>query len=115
MFGWRWLPLTVSTAVAPGLPWLLIWRARNAAAIGRGSASLLGLVQFAVLGVNAISRQVVQNFELSSIFLRDHQQTAKVQWSPLLAFLVMFVLGLAVVAWMIFQVAKLPPESPDAA
>ncbi len=111
MFGWRWLPLTVATAAVPGLPWLLIWRARNAAAIGRGSASLLGLAQFAVLGVNAISRQVVQNLELSSNhFYEITQQTAKVQWSPLLAFLVTFVLGLAVVAWMIYQVAKLPPE-----
>ena len=32
------------------------------------------------------------------------------QWSPLFVFLAAFVLGLAIVAWMIAQVAKLPAE-----
>ena len=55
----------MATAVAPGLPWLLLWPCEGEAAVGRGLASLLGLVQFAVLGINAVSRQVVQNLELS--------------------------------------------------
>ncbi len=76
------------------------------------AASLIGLVQFAVLGINAVSRQVVQNLELNSVAkFSITKQPEAVQWSPLVFFLAVFVLGLAVVAWMIFQVAKLPPQT----
>ena len=101
MFAWPWLPLTLATAAAMGLPWLLIYRLQKRAEVGRGLASLLGLVQFAVLGVNAVSRQVVQNLELARYSFDITKQPEAVQWSPLLVFLAAFVLGLAVVAWMI--------------
>jgi hypothetical protein len=112
MFHWPWVVLTVFTALAPGLPWLLIWRARNGEDIGRGLASLVALAQFGMLGCNAVSRQVVQNLELSRYYdiFDPHQAPEAVQWSPLVFFLAAFVLGLAVVVWMIAQVAKLPPE-----
>ena len=87
----------------------------KSAEVCRAAASLMGLVQFAVLGINAISRQVVQNLELNSVAsFSITKQPEAVQWSPLVFFLAVFVLGLAVVAWMIFQVAKLPPENPRA-
>jgi hypothetical protein len=112
MFHWPWLVLTVATAVAPGLPWLLIWRSQKSESVGRGTMSLLGLAQFAVLGVNAVSRQVVQHVELSPYFdITKQPETSPMQWSPLIFFLVVFVLGLAVVAWMIAQVARLSPEA----
>ena len=112
MFHWPWVPLTVATALAPGAVWLLLWRAQKGAEVCRVAASLIALVQFAVLGINAVSRQVVQNLELSSVakFFITKQPEA-VQWSPLVFFLAVFVLGLAVVAWMIYQVAKLPAEA----
>ena len=88
MFAWPWLPLTLATAVAMGLPWLLIYRTQKRAEIGRGLASLLGLVQFLVLGVNAVSRQVVQNLELARYSFDITKQPEAVQWSPLIFFLV---------------------------
>ncbi len=109
MFRWPWIVLTVLTAVAPGLPWLLILRGSKGAEIGRGLASLVGLAQFGVLGINAVSRQAVEDAQLLPYY-NLVKQPEEVQWSPLLLFVIIFVLGLLVVAWMIAQVAKLPPE-----
>ena len=64
---------------------------------------LLAACQFGVLGVNAVSRQVVQNLNLKG-FLDVTGQRVAVQWGPLAMFLVVFVIGLAAVAWMIAQV-----------
>jgi len=58
-----------------------------------------------VLGINAISRQVVQNANLKP-FADISSQPTDVQWSPLAMFLVVFVIGLAVIGWMLVQVAK---------
>jgi hypothetical protein len=107
MFFSPWVVLTICTALAPGLPWLLIlWLGRRGdTPVGRGWATLLGLAQFGVLGINAISRQIVQNLELGPYFDVAHQPT-DIQWSPLVSFLVLFVLGLGVVVWMVAQVVK---------
>ena len=103
--------LTVATATAPGLVWVLLHLVRKREAeISTGRASLIGLAQFGVLGINAASRQVVQHLEFSPYFDIWKQPTA-MQWSPLLIFLVVFVLGLGLVAWMIYQVWKLPAQS----
>ncbi len=111
MFARPWVLLTAATAAAPALPWLLLLVARRGqGGIGRGWASLVGLAQFGVLGINAASRQLVQHLEFSPYFDIWKQPTAT-QWSPLLIFLVVFVLGLGLVAWMIYQVGKLPAES----
>ena len=105
-----WLhALTAVTALAPGLPWLLIWIYRNRPA-GRTVVSLIGLAQFGVLGINAISRQVVQNASLREFF-DVTAQPVDVQWSPLVLFLVLFVAGLGVIGWMIAQVVRAPAES----
>ena len=120
MFSGPLIALTVATAVAPGLPWLLLM------AVGRGGllskpntaaaglpAALLALCQFGVLGINAVSRQVVQNVDLKG-YLDVLGQHEAVQWGPLVMFLVVFVIGLAVVAWMVAQVVKCPPAGgPD--
>jgi hypothetical protein len=103
MFGSGLIVLTLTTAVAPAIPFLLILATRNRPA-ARGTAALIALAQFAVLGVNAVSRQVVQNLELYP-YLDVAAQPTDVQWSPLIAFLIVFVAGLGVVAWMIAQVA----------
>jgi len=115
MFAWPRLPLTVATAAAPGLPWLLlVWTGRGAAGPSRRLAALVGVAQFGVLAVNAVSRQIVQNLELYDYFQVLDQPTA-VQWSPLVAFLVLFLLGLALVAWMIGQAAKVSKHPGGAA
>jgi hypothetical protein len=103
---WRWpaLVLTGMTALAPGLPWLLLLAARQRGRqLTRPLASLIGLAQLGVLGINAISRQVVQNVELSAYF-KVFEQPEAVEYSPLVFFLLVFVAGMGVVAWMIAQV-----------
>ena len=102
MFRWPLLPLTVLTAVATGLPWLLLMTAGRVAS-SRATAAALAFCQFGVLGINAISRQVVQNLNLKPYFDVLAQPT-DVQWGPLAMFLVVFVLGLGVVAWMLGQI-----------
>jgi hypothetical protein len=123
MFQWPLLPLTCATALAPGLPWLLmLWGLFQSSRglsqfssdengtvplgrAARGLATLVGLAQFGVLGVNAVSRQIVQNLELGRYWDVSAQPT-DVQWGPLAMFLVAFVLGLGLVVWMIAQVVK---------
>ena len=60
----------------------------------------IAFCQFGVLGINAVSRQVVQNLNLKP-FLDVSAQPDDVQWGPLAMFLIVFVIGLAVVAWML--------------
>jgi len=127
MFSGPLIVLTLATAAAPGLPWLLLmttqpgrlpWKPKWIGAglpAARASAALLAACQFGVLGVNAVSRQVVQNLNLKG-YLDVTVQRVDVQWGPLIMFLVVFVIGLAAVAWMIAQVVKcsrasLPEES----
>ena len=110
MFQSAWAVLTVATAAAPGLVWGLLSVFRKRAAITAGWASLIGLAQFGVLGINAASRQVVQHLEFRPYFDVGKQATAT-QWLPLLIFLTVFVLGLGLVAWMIYQVWKLPAKA----
>ena len=58
-----------------------------------------------MLGVNAVSRQIVQNLNLKPFFDVFAQPT-DVQWGPLWMFLTAFVIGLGVVGWMILQLGK---------
>jgi len=101
--------LTVLTAVSPGLPLALLFLARNRRP-DRIWAACVGGAQLGALVLNAVSRQVVQNVELSPL-LKPWSQGEAVQWSPLVAFLVVFVAGAAVVAWMIAQVWYLSPDT----
>jgi hypothetical protein len=114
MFRSAWVVLTLVTAIAPAGVWVMLWLAgKREGEIGRGRASLIGLAQFGVLGINAASRQVVQHLEIGPYFDIMHQRT-ETQWAPLAIFLVLFVLALGLVAWMIYQVARLPAK-PDTA
>jgi len=103
MFSMPLMILTGLTALGPGLPWLLILLQRRQ--ITRTLATLTGLAQFGVLGLNAVSRQIVQNIELSK-FLDVTAEPVNLQLSPLIVFLVLFVAGLGVVAWMIEKVLQ---------
>jgi hypothetical protein len=104
MFEGPTIVLTVATAVGPGLPWLLILLGRRHLA-NRAIVSLIAVAQFGVLGLNAISRQVVQDLNLKP-YLDLSGQPLAIQWSPLLGFLILFVAGLGVIVWMIVQVTK---------
>jgi hypothetical protein len=100
MFGGGLVILTVLTAVAPALPWLAI--AAQRAGATSALAIVTGLLQVVVLALNAISRQVVQNAELRRV-LDVTAERLQIQWSPLVLFLLLFVAGLGVVAWMVIK------------
>lgn len=104
--------LTGVTAIGPGLPWLLILGQRRG--VKRGLAAATALAQFLVLALNAISRQIVQNAELSR-FLDVRAEPVVIQWSPLVLFLLAFVVGLGIVAWMLSRLvaaSKLSAREP---
>lgn len=100
--------LTALTAVAPGIPFVLILLFRKS--LTKVKALLIGLTQFVVLALNAISRQIVQNRELSA-YIDVTGEKVNIQWSPLIIFLLLFVIGVGIVVWMIMQVAKSPKKA----
>lgn len=86
------------TAIAPGLPWLLIlmqWKG-----ITRRLAVFTGITQFGVIGINAISRQWLQNMELAP-YADLTGRKVDLQLSAWIVFLVLFVAGVALSAWII--------------
>lgn len=101
--------LTVLTAASPGLPWLMVLSQR--AEMTGKSALLTGLAQILVLGLNAVSRQIVQNAEIGK-FLDVSAGKVATHWSPMILFLLLFVAGLAVVVWMIRKVVEESREAP---
>lgn len=86
------------TAIAPGLPWLLIflWRRYGSSVL----AALAVAAQLGVIGINAISRQWVQNVEM-----RPYADLAAVpvrpQWAALVGFLVLMAVAACLTAWMV--------------
>jgi len=113
MFDFPLVILTAVTAFSPLLPWLIIvitarWRPANRVAV-----VLIAVCQLGVLGLHAISRQIVQNMNLASVW-DVSKQPVDVQWSPLIMFLVVFVLGLMVLGWMITQVVRCSVQNGNA-
>jgi hypothetical protein len=92
--------LTGLTALSPGLPWLLTVLGLQRE--GKGLALLTALAQYGVLALNAVSRQIVQNAELAPA-VDVTAQPVNLQLSPMIVFLVLFVVGLGVVYWMVTQ------------
>jgi len=101
--------LTMATGMSPGLPFVLLWTRRRRLPT-RAAAALIGLAQFGVLGINAISRHLVQKVSLEG-FLDVSAQPTAVQWGPMAVFLTTFLLGLGVIAWMLAQLGKTPEGS----
>lgn len=111
MFEWPLLSLTIATAVAPGLPWLLMMSA-GLCSEKRATTASVAICQVGVLGVNAASRQIVQNLNLNmQASFNVSAQPIDVQWSPLAMFLIAFVIGLCVVGWMLAQIMKCKPKN----
>ena len=97
------LVLTILTALAPGIPWLLMLAQRREAT-GKGAIAVAA-AQYAVLALNAVSRQSLQNIELSPV-LDPAAAPVNIQWSPMILFLALFVGGLGLVAWMVAQAVR---------
>jgi hypothetical protein len=101
MFSGPMAALTALTALGPALVLALIAAQRRG--VRPRLAMTVGFAQLAVVALNAVSRQVVQNLELRP-FLDVAAEPVRVQWSPLILFLALFVAGLVVIAWMVGQV-----------
>lgn len=103
--------LTLATALAPLLSWLWILVvarriSRQAGGVPRSWGIAALLVQlFAVLGLNAVSRQILQNAELAP-YVDVTAEPVNLQWSPLILFLVLFVAGIVLVTWMLRQAIR---------
>ncbi len=99
--------LFILTALSPGATWLILLlmfiRGKSNLLPSKSLVALSALAQFVVIALNAVSRQWVQNTEL--LRYRDvTKEIVNTQWSPMIVFLCLFVVGLGVVAWMIFKV-----------
>lgn len=99
--------LFIFTALSPGAPWLALLlmsvRAKADLLPNKSLVTISAIAQFVVITLNAISRQWVQNTEL--LRYRDvTKEIVNTQWSPMIIFLCLFVVGLGVVAWMIAKV-----------
>ena len=104
MFNLPWRPLTVATAVAPGLVWLSLLRvAGGSGPIEKGMATRVGCLQFGVVLLNAVSRQVVQQLEIAPFF-NIMKQPVNAQWGSLAVFAAALLTGVVAIAWMVFQV-----------
>jgi len=93
--------LTLLTAVGPGLVWVCLWFFRKS--VSKRAALIVALAQVLVLTLNAVSRQLVQNLELGK-FLNVTAEPVKMQLSPIILFLLLFVFGVGVVIWMVRKV-----------
>ena len=104
MFGGGFGILTVLTGISIGIPWLALFLSLKKM-ITKSFAVFLGFMQFTVILLNAISRQIVQNLELSK-YIDVTAEKVTMQWSPLVLFLLLFASGLGIVYWMISRTIK---------
>jgi hypothetical protein len=99
-------------AALPAVTWvLLVVRPRLPV---RLMAALAGSAQFMALAANAAARQWVQNTELSR-YLDVATEPVRMEWSPLILFLLLFVAGLAVVIWLLRRIIEVNRREAAAA
>lgn len=96
--------LTLATGAAGALPLMLMWSSQTRT-FSRWQATAIAAAQVLVIGLNATSRQVVQNIELRGYYDVLAQPTS-VEWGPLVMFLVTMVAGLAVIVWLVVQAVR---------
>jgi hypothetical protein len=102
MLSGPYLILTILTALSMALPWAILLYAGIKKEISQTLGISLIVTQVLVLALNGISRQIVQNAELAHYFDVTAEKV-NIQWSPMIVFLVLFVLGAALIIWMIRQ------------
>jgi cytochrome bd-type quinol oxidase subunit 2 len=105
MFGLPTILLTLLTAVSPCYAAALLWFWRKREIGPREVAAVAG-VQFVTLALNAISRQIVQNVELGARLFHPADRPGQFDWGPLALFLITFLIGAAVVAWILRELSK---------
>lgn len=68
-------------------------------------AAALGFCDLLTLALYAVTRQIIQNAQIKET-LDVWSLPTRVEWSPLILFLVLFVLGMGVVFWLLRTAAK---------
>lgn len=93
----------IITALSPIIVWVALFFQREI--VIKRTTLFAAAFQTVVLTLNAISRQWVQNTEIFQ-FKDLTKDAVNIQWSPLILFLVLFVVGLLIVGWMLLKVAS---------
>lgn len=91
------------TMISPGLPWLLVllqWKRTN-----RKLAAGVGIAQFGMVAMNAISRQWLQNIEIGP-YANLATKPVHPQVTALVVFLLMLLFGAALIAWMLWKAVE---------
>ena len=102
----------ILAAALPAVTWVfLVLRPRLPA---RLMAALAGVAQFLALAANAAARQWVQNTELSR-YLDVAAEPVRMEWSPLILFLLLFVAGVGVVVWLLRRIIEVNRRETAAA
>lgn len=96
------------TAVSPGAVLIVLYTMRKG--LKQRIVILAAILQVVVLSLNAVSRQWMQNFEVFR-YEDVSKLPVNIQWSPMIVFLILFVIGLAVVGWMIAKIAAVEKEA----
>jgi len=99
--------LMMLTALSPLGVWMLI--AVQFKRVRKLPAVAAVVCQFLVLALNAVSRQWIQDLETGSFFDVSKVEV-NVQWSPLILFLLTFLIGLGIIWWMLKQTRTAAPS-----
>lgn len=91
--------LTGLTAIIPIVVWLTILL-KFRGEVSRSWAMIVGLLQFVLIALNAVSRQFVQNIEIS-VYYDVTTEQVNTQWSPLILFLLLFLAAVGVIIWLL--------------
>ncbi len=101
----NWKILPILSVVSIFLPTIIITLGKWEKLKGFMFVSILCLTGLAVPGLYAITRQLIQNAQLNA-YCGPEFLGETVEWSPLFAFLGVFVLGLLLIIRMIWQMAR---------
>ena len=106
-FPWGFFPIFV--ILLPLVPSLLLTQSVRTDRVRPLILSGLFLGEVFLLGSFVVARQLIQNAEVGR-FVRVDLIPTSVSWSPLLAFLLIFVCGALVICWIVRQVSLCPAE-----
>ncbi len=99
------------TAVSPGIVFLILLVGRKG--LTKKSVIAAALLQLIVLSLNAVSRQWVQNTEISR-YEDVAALPVNTQWSPMIIFLILFLFGIGVVGWMVAKIIAVEKKAASA-
>ncbi len=100
--------LSVITGASPWFAPALMWLWRNRP-LGRGQAAVIAACVVGMIALNAISRQIVQNLEISRLF-KVWELPVEVQGGPMAMFLLAFLSGVGGIGWIVAQILRAKPS-----